>query len=97
MSCKFFFKHVGIEPSEPITAGTTETRIDHILVSWDTKNVVNESFCGACSNFTWLYTPTCLKKNLQLTSIYYPCLILKLQKNVLLFSCHMLRRFVTEH
>ena len=41
--------------------------------------------------------PTCLKKNLQLMSIYYPCLIPKLQKNVLLCSCHMLRHFVTEH
>ena len=41
--------------------------------------------------------PTCLKKNLQLICIYYPCLIPKLQKNVLLSYCHMLRRFVTEH
>ena len=41
--------------------------------------------------------PTCLKKNLQLISIYYPSLIPKLQKNVLLSSCHMLRHFVTKH
>ena len=41
--------------------------------------------------------PKCLKKNLQLISIYYLSVIPKLQKNVLLSSCHMLCRFVTEN
>ena len=39
----------------------------------------------------------CLVKNLKSLNIFYGTLVAKLQKIVLLNSCHILRRFVTEH
>ena len=59
---------------------------------WSMRAFVVPVIIGSLSSI-----PICLKKNLQLLSIYYASLIPKLQKSVLLSSCHMLRRFVTEH
>ena len=41
--------------------------------------------------------PKGLKDQLQTLQIYHANLIPKMQKTVLLSSCHILRRFVTEH
>ena len=41
--------------------------------------------------------PEGLKDQLQTLQIYHANLIPKMQKSVLLSSCHILRRFVTEH
>ena len=41
--------------------------------------------------------PEGLKDQLQTLQIYHAKLIPKMQKSVLLSSCHILHRFVTEH
>ena len=40
---------------------------------------------------------TCLVKYLKVLNIHYNTIVPKLQKSVLLSSCHILRRFMTEH
>ena len=41
--------------------------------------------------------PLCLAQHLKTLNIYYHGLIPKMQKNVLLSACHIIRRFVTEY
>ena len=59
---------------------------------WNMRAVVVPLVIGSLGSI-----PTCLAKHLQSLNIYYGTLISKLQKSVLLGSCHILRRFITEH
>ena len=57
-----FLIHVAILGNSHLSNKVTEKLENILILNLRYKNVVNESFCGACSNFfTWLY-PYMFKK-----------------------------------
>jgi len=59
---------------------------------WNMRAVVMPLVIGTLGSVS-----VCLAENLHTLNIFYRTLIPKLQKSVLLSSCHILRRFLTEH
>ena len=59
---------------------------------WNMRAVVVPPVIGSLESI-----PMCLAQHLQSLNIFYGTLISKLQKSVILGSCHILRRFITEH
>ena len=69
----------------------TDLKIE-VQKMWKARAVIVTLVIGSLGS-----VPMCLTKHLQTLNIYYSTLVSKLQKSVLLSSCHILRRFVTEH
>ena len=59
---------------------------------WNVRAVVVPLVIGTLGSVS-----VCLVENLHTLNIFYRSLIPKLKKSVLLGSCHILRRFLTEH
>ena len=69
----------------------TDLKIE-VQKMWKERAVIVPLVIGSLGS-----VPMCLTKHLRTLNIYYSTLVSKLQKSVLLSSCHILRRFVTEH
>ena len=69
----------------------TDLKIE-ILKMWNIPDVILPVILGALGSIL-----LCLGKHLKTLNIYYNGLIPKLQKSVVLSSCHIIRRFPTEY